>query len=44
MQAGLPKGVLNVIHTSKEDTPARTAEIIADPAIKKINVCGYDDV
>ncbi|KAF9805836.1 hypothetical protein IEO21_08925 [Rhodonia placenta] len=43
-EAGLPKGVLNVIHTSKEDTPARTAEIIADPAIKKINFTGSDRV
>ncbi|OSX58877.1 hypothetical protein POSPLADRAFT_1151703 [Postia placenta MAD-698-R-SB12] len=43
-EAGLPKGVLNVIHTSKEDAPARTAEIIANPAVKKINFTGSDRI
>lgn len=37
-QAGVPKGVLNLISTNKEDSPARTSEIIGNPIIRKINV------
>lgn len=37
-QAGLPKGVLNFVSTSKEDSPSRIAEIIAHPLVRKINV------
>ncbi|KAI0628648.1 aldehyde dehydrogenase [Trametes polyzona] len=43
-KAGLPKGVLNFISTSKEDSPARVAEIIAHPAVRKINFTGSDRV
>ncbi|KAI0630581.1 aldehyde dehydrogenase [Trametes polyzona] len=43
-EAGLPKGVLNCISTNKEDSPARTTEIIAHPAIRKINFTGSDVV
>lgn len=38
VQAGLPKGVLNFISTSKADAPARVAQIIAHPAVRKVNV------
>lgn len=38
VQAGVPKGVLNLISTNKEDSPARTSEIIGNPIIRKINV------
>ncbi len=38
MQAGVPKGVLNLISTNKENSPARTSEIIGNPVIRKINV------
>ncbi|KAI0919057.1 hypothetical protein AcW1_003468 [Taiwanofungus camphoratus] len=41
-EVGLPKGVLNFIHTSKEDAPARTAELIAHPAVRKITFTGSD--
>ncbi|KZT72255.1 ALDH-like protein [Daedalea quercina L-15889] len=40
-EVGLPNSVLNFIHTS---TPARTAEIIAHPAVRKINFTGSDRV
>jgi len=43
-EAGLPNGVLNFIHTSRESAPARTAEIIAHPAVRKINFTGSDRV
>ena len=38
VQAGLPKGVLNFVSTSKDDAPARVAQIIAHPAVRKVNV------
>ncbi|PIL25162.1 hypothetical protein GSI_13051 [Ganoderma sinense ZZ0214-1] len=38
MQAGLPKGVVNFISTSKADAPARVAQIIAHPAVRKVNL------
>ncbi|RPD64183.1 aldehyde dehydrogenase [Lentinus tigrinus ALCF2SS1-7] len=41
-EAGLPRGVLNFISVSKEDAPARTAEIIAHPLVRKINFTGGD--
>lgn len=37
-QAGLPDGVFNLIHTSRDDSPARVAEIIAHPFVRKIGV------
>lgn len=43
-EAGLPDGVLNVIHTSREDSPARVAQIIAHPLIRKIGFTGSDRV
>ncbi|KAI0731376.1 aldehyde dehydrogenase [Earliella scabrosa] len=43
-EAGLPKGVLNFISTSREDSPARTAEIFAHPMVRKINFTGSDRV
>ncbi|PCH34920.1 aldehyde dehydrogenase, partial [Wolfiporia cocos MD-104 SS10] len=39
-EAGLPDGVLNVISVDKKDVPARSAEIIAHPAVRKINFTG----
>lgn len=38
-QAGLPDGVLNYISISRESAPALTAEMIAHPLVRKINVC-----
>lgn len=38
-EAGLPSGVLNYVSVSREDAPARTAELIAHPAVRKITVC-----
>ncbi|OSD04847.1 aldehyde dehydrogenase [Trametes coccinea BRFM310] len=43
-KAGLPKGVVNFIAASREDSPARVAQIIAHPAIRKINFTGSDTV
>ncbi|KAI0358014.1 aldehyde dehydrogenase [Trametes cingulata] len=43
-KAGLPKGVLNFIATSREDSPPRVAQIIAHPAVRKINFTGSDRV
>ena len=37
-RAGLPDGVLNVIHTARDDSGPRVAEIIAHPAVRKIGV------
>jgi len=42
--AGLPDGVLNVIHTSREDSPARVAQLIAHPLVRKIGFTGSDRV
>ncbi|KAF7960965.1 hypothetical protein EAE96_000635 [Botrytis aclada] len=39
-KAGLPKGVLTFIAISSEDAPARTAQLIESPIIKKINFTG----
>ncbi|KZT69478.1 aldehyde dehydrogenase [Daedalea quercina L-15889] len=39
-KAGLPDGVLNFICTAKAEAPARVAEIIAHPAIRKVNFTG----
>ncbi|KAH9848740.1 aldehyde dehydrogenase [Lenzites betulinus] len=43
-KAGLPKGVLNFVSVAKEDSPARVAEMIAHPAVRKINFTGSDVV
>ncbi|KAI0821828.1 aldehyde dehydrogenase [Trametes gibbosa] len=43
-KAGLPKGVLNFVSVGKEDSPARVAEMIAHPAVRKVNFTGSDTV
>ncbi|EED85322.1 predicted protein [Postia placenta Mad-698-R] len=43
-EAGLPAGVLNFVHASKDDVAARTFQLIAHPAVKKINFTGSDRV
>ncbi|KAF8521085.1 Aldehyde/histidinol dehydrogenase [Hysterangium stoloniferum] len=43
-EAGLPKGVLNLIHISQEKNPERVREIIAHPLIKHVNFTGSDRV
>ncbi|KAF8299299.1 ALDH-like protein [Clavulina sp. PMI_390] len=39
-EAGLPKGVLNVIHASVADTPKVVESIIANPIVRKVNFTG----
>ncbi|KAH8892189.1 aldehyde dehydrogenase [Thozetella sp. PMI_491] len=39
-EAGLPKGVLNVIQARREDSPAVTEALIAHPSIRKIEFIG----
>ncbi|KAI0821818.1 aldehyde dehydrogenase [Trametes gibbosa] len=43
-KAGLPKGVLNFVSVAKEESPARVAEIIAHPAVRKLCFTGSDTV
>ncbi|CDO69643.1 hypothetical protein BN946_scf184851.g31 [Trametes cinnabarina] len=43
-KAGLPKGVVNFVGASREDSPARVAQIIAHPAVRKINFTGSDTI
>ncbi|KAJ4483628.1 aldehyde dehydrogenase domain-containing protein [Lentinula aciculospora] len=43
-EAGLPSGVFNFISTSRENAPRLTAEIIANPLVRKINFTGSDRV
>ncbi|KZT41562.1 aldehyde dehydrogenase [Sistotremastrum suecicum HHB10207 ss-3] len=43
-EAGLPKGVLNYVSISKENVPKLTADMIAHPAVRKINFTGSDRV
>jgi acyl-CoA reductase-like NAD-dependent aldehyde dehydrogenase len=38
--AGLPEGVLNLIHVSPEDAPQVIENVIAHPAVRKINFTG----
>ena len=38
LQAGLPNGVLNIVHISKEKNPELVPEIIAHPEIRHISV------
>lgn len=40
-EAGLPKGVLNFVSMSKEAAPSLTAELIAHPLVRKINVIDF---
>lgn len=39
-EAGVPKGVLNVIQTRREDAPSVTETLIAHPAIRKVEFIG----
>lgn len=39
-QAGLPAGVLNIIHVQPKDAPAVSEAIIAHPAVWKVNFTG----
>ncbi|KAF8583508.1 ALDH-like protein [Ramaria rubella] len=43
-EAGLPKGVLNLLHIAKEDSPKIVAEIIGHKLIRHINFTGSDRV
>lgn len=43
-EAGLPKGVINVITHSREDAPAVTEALIAHPAVRRINFTGSSHV
>ncbi|KDQ56594.1 hypothetical protein JAAARDRAFT_689366 [Jaapia argillacea MUCL 33604] len=43
-EAGLPNGVLNYLPMSREDAPELTKQIIANPAVRKINFTGSDRV
>ncbi|EKG13100.1 hypothetical protein MPH_09776 [Macrophomina phaseolina MS6] len=38
--AGLPAGVLNVLYTTREDSPAITNQLITSPVVKKVNFTG----
>ncbi|MCK9907602.1 aldehyde dehydrogenase [Microbacteriaceae bacterium K1510] len=43
-EAGLPKGVINVITHAREDAPAVTEALIAHPAVRRINFTGSSHV
>ncbi|KAF8483255.1 aldehyde dehydrogenase [Gautieria morchelliformis] len=43
-EAGLPNGVLNLLHVAKEDSPQIVAEIIGHKRIRHINFTGSDRV
>ena len=43
-EAGLPKGVINVITHSREDAPKVTEALIAHPAVRRINFTGSSHV
>ncbi|KZW00824.1 aldehyde dehydrogenase [Exidia glandulosa HHB12029] len=43
-EAGLPPGVLNVVHIAKEDAPRLTAELIAHPLVRKVTFTGSTNV
>ncbi|KAF8581816.1 aldehyde dehydrogenase [Ramaria rubella] len=43
-EAGLPKGVLNLLHIAKEDVPKIVSEIIGHKLIRHINFTGSDYV
>lgn len=40
VQAGLPAGVLNLVHMAPQDAPALTAQIIAHNAVKRVTFTG----
>ncbi|KAJ7060561.1 Aldehyde/histidinol dehydrogenase [Mycena amicta] len=39
-EAGLPAGVLNILYTTREESPAITTQLIEAPAIRKVNFTG----
>lgn len=43
-EAGLPKGVINVITHAREDAPKVTEALIAHPAVRRINFTGSSHV
>jgi acyl-CoA reductase-like NAD-dependent aldehyde dehydrogenase len=43
-EAGLPKGVINVVTHSREDAPKITEALIAHPAVRRINFTGSSHV
>ena len=43
-EAGLPKGVINIITHAREDAPAVTEALIAHPAVRRINFTGSSHV
>ncbi|CUA77254.1 aldehyde dehydrogenase [Rhizoctonia solani] len=43
-EAGLPAGVLNVIHVDPQDAPSVVESMVAHPAIRKINFTGSTPV
>ncbi|KAK2594550.1 hypothetical protein QQS21_007722 [Conoideocrella luteorostrata] len=43
-QAGLPKGVLNLVVHDQADAPAVTSSLISNPHVKKINFTGSTNV
>ncbi|KZV92379.1 aldehyde dehydrogenase [Exidia glandulosa HHB12029] len=40
LEAGLPAGVLNVVHVDPKDAPAVAEAVIAHPAVRKVNFTG----
>ncbi|PWN96193.1 aldehyde dehydrogenase [Tilletiopsis washingtonensis] len=42
--AGLPKGVLNVLHVATKDAPEVTQALIAHPVVRKVNFTGSTNV
>jgi acyl-CoA reductase-like NAD-dependent aldehyde dehydrogenase len=43
-EAGLPKGVINVVTHAREDAPAVTEALIAHPAVRRVNFTGSSHV
>ncbi|KAI0919058.1 hypothetical protein AcW1_003467 [Taiwanofungus camphoratus] len=43
-EVGFPNGVFNFVHTARDEAPARTAEIIAHPAVRRLNFTGGERV
>ncbi|KAF7327176.1 Clathrin assembly protein [Mycena kentingensis (nom. inval.)] len=43
-EAGLPAGVLNILYTTREDSPAITTQLIEAPAVRKISFTGSTTV
>lgn len=43
-EAGLPPGVLNILHNAPQDAPALVAALIADPGVNHVNFTGSSAV